>query len=177
MAIERHVNRIRHGASVGDVLSFGGRASNSIEISVSVPSGCAGRCALVAGAFVLFACGYAAAHHDSAYGARASAMSATVEVFDGTIAQLIVENRVTNITTRHVALRMDDGTLIALRGAGLDALTEGARVQASGRMSASGMKFFGRPFVNSFPALMSSIAPGWRLRRLSTRMMPGAVVL
>jgi hypothetical protein len=51
----------------------------------------------------------------------------------GTVEELVVDNRVLNLTARHVVLRLDDGQAVALEGPGLDALSKGARVEAIGR--------------------------------------------
>src|SRR5438132_2648515 len=125
---------------------------------MSIANSCALRRVLVAGAFLILACGPAGAHH-TGHQVLEPAVSAPVETFDGTISRLIVENRVTNITTRHLALRMDDGHVIALRGVGLDALSEGARVQASGQVSGGDTLF----------VMESKVVPAPSTRSLSAR--------
>src|ERR1700730_9234717 len=63
------------------------------------------------------------------------AASAPIETVTGTIRELVIDNRVTGQTTRLVALQLDDGRKLVLNGAGLDALTQNARVEANGQRS------------------------------------------
>src|SRR2546427_3832406 len=63
------------------------------------------------------------------------AASAPIETVTGTIRALVIDNRVTGQTTRLVALQLVDGRKLALNGAGLDALTQNASVEASGQRS------------------------------------------
>jgi hypothetical protein len=58
----------------------------------------------------------------------------------GTVRELVVDNRVSGIVTRYIALRLDDGSTVALRGAGLDGLLAGQRVEATG--TAAGTTLF-----------------------------------
>ena len=51
----------------------------------------------------------------------------------GTVHELVVDNRVSNVRNRYLWLRLDDGSAVALRGSGLDALRDGDRVEATGR--------------------------------------------
>src|SRR5947209_5312242 len=74
----------------------------------------------------------ALAHH--AGPAQVPAATVPIETLTGTVEQLVVENRVTQLTTRHVALRLGDGSDLELVGSGSDALTQGARVKVNGRI-------------------------------------------
>ena len=56
-----------------------------------------------------------------------------VESVAGTVEELIVENRVTGLTTRHLALRFADGSGVPLRGADMGSLPTGAQVRVTGR--------------------------------------------
>ena len=88
----------------------------------------------VALGFGLAACGAQA--HNGADSLPASPQAPTahtpVEVVTGTVKDFIVDNRVSGIVTRYVALRLDDGSTVPLRGAGLDGLLAGQRVEATG---------------------------------------------
>src|SRR5260370_28470656 len=46
----------------------------------------------------------------------------------GTVQELVVDNRVSGIVTRYVALRLDDGSTVSLRGTALDGLLAGQRI-------------------------------------------------
>ena len=59
-----------------------------------------------------------------------SAVTAT-----GSVGELVVNNRVSDVTLRYLALRLDDGQTLALTGAGLDSLSGGARVEVTGTLS------------------------------------------
>ena len=61
-----------------------------------------------------------------------SPASAVIEVTGtGTVAELVVDNQITHVTLRYLALHLDDGHTVALTGAGLDSLANGARLQAT----------------------------------------------
>src|SRR5215831_297648 len=63
----------------------------------------------------------------------APAADAPLVAVTGTVAELIVEDRLSNRTLRYLALRTDQGQSIALVGAGLESLPAGARAEATGR--------------------------------------------
>ena len=67
----------------------------------------------------------------------------------GTVSDLIVDNRVTNTSTRYILLRLDEGRTLALRGSGIDGLGNGARVAATGQ-----------PVGNTFFVTSVSVVPG-----------------
>src|SRR5205807_9279948 len=83
--------------------------------------------------FAVWLAGPALAHHTGP--AQVPAATVPIETLSGTVEQLVVENRVTQLTTRHVALRLDDGSGFELVGSGADALTQGARVKVNGRVA------------------------------------------
>ncbi|HXX84729.1 MAG TPA: hypothetical protein VEN29_12195, partial [Casimicrobiaceae bacterium] len=76
----------------------------------------------------------------------------------GTVEELIVDNRVSNTTTRYVGLRLDDGRSVALVGAGLDALAKGTRVEAIGRTAANTLYVTEVRVVAAPPVAKASVA-------------------
>ena len=79
----------------------------------------------VLGATVLFALATFSvrAHQVDPAGALPVALAASAVTGTGTVAELIVDNRVTDVTRRYLALRLDDGRTVELSGTGLDTLT------------------------------------------------------
>jgi hypothetical protein len=71
-----------------------------------------------------------------------SAVTAT-----GTVAELVVENQVTNVTQRYLALRVDGGEPVVLTGAPVDTLGDGARIEVTGSLRGDTLE------VTSFVAL------------------------
>src|SRR5947209_17329697 len=53
----------------------------------------------------------------------------------GTVAELQVNNRLTGVTLRYFALKADQGGSYALTGAGLDSLSNGLRIDATGLLT------------------------------------------
>src|SRR5439155_4975057 len=89
------------------------------------------------GATVLFALvTFSARAHQVDPAGVSQGLAASAVTGTGTVAELIVDNRVTNVTQRYLALRLDDGHTVALTGSGLDALASGARVEVTGSLSA-----------------------------------------
>jgi hypothetical protein len=79
-----------------------------------------------------------AAHHGTEpvfSSPQAPAAGATSVSVAGTVQELIVDNRVSGAITRYVSLRLDDGSVVALRGTGLDALAAGQRAEATGAVA------------------------------------------
>src|SRR3989442_1788313 len=76
------------------------------------------------------------AHQVDPAGASPAPLAASAVTGTGTVAELIVDNRVTNVTRRYLALHFDGGATVELTGTGLDALTSGARVEVTGSLSA-----------------------------------------
>jgi len=78
----------------------------------------------------------ARAHHAEEHGiasARAPAAGAPVEALAGTVQVVVIEDRVVDMTIRHVGLRLADGTSFALKGTAVETLTSGARIEATGQ--------------------------------------------
>src|SRR6266849_2654197 len=76
-----------------------------------------------------------AAHHDSDpvfSPPQAPNADARLVAAVGIVQELVVDNRVSGIITRYVALRLDDGSTVPLRGTALDGLLAGQRVEATG---------------------------------------------
>src|SRR6266705_1598811 len=61
--------------------------------------------------------------------ASAPAATAPVESLTGVTKPFAVENRISGETVRYVAIKLDDGRNIALKGSGLETLSTGVRVQ------------------------------------------------
>src|SRR2546423_13435454 len=61
--------------------------------------------------------------------------SVPIEAVSGTVKSFVVDDRVTGQSTRYVALGLDDGRNMGLKGSGLETLSNGARVQATGQRS------------------------------------------
>jgi hypothetical protein len=55
----------------------------------------------------------------------------------GTVAELTVKNQMTGLTLRYFGLRLDQGGSYALNGIGLDALSDGSRINATGTLTGS----------------------------------------
>src|SRR5450631_3862725 len=75
------------------------------------------------------------AHQVEPSSALAAAPTSLLVDGTGTIAELLVDNQVTKVTLRYLALRLDDGQTVALTGPGLDSLSSGARVAATGHVT------------------------------------------
>jgi hypothetical protein len=91
---------------------------------------------LIIGLAVLLPVFPVAAHNgaDAVFSApQAAAPGTPVVAVSGTVGDLIVDNRVTNTSTRYVLLHLDEGRTLALEGSGLDGLNNGARVAATGQ--------------------------------------------
>jgi len=113
----------------------------------------------------------AAAHNgaDAVFSAPEAPTSGTpVVAVSGTVRDLVVDNRVTNITTRYVLLRLDEGRTLALRGPGVGGLASGARVAATGQPA--GGTFFVTS-VSVVPGASTSSGAGARPR---VSVIPGA---
>src|SRR5437899_801682 len=67
----------------------------------------------------------------------------------GAVVELIVENTITNVTLRYLGLRLDDGHTVGVAGSGVDTLSNGVRVNATGTLAGNVFN------VNSF----SIVAP------------------
>src|ERR1700736_3495350 len=101
----------------------------------------------------------AAAHnHPDTLLAQPQAPNATapVEIISGTARVFVVDNNVLNTSTRYVAIQLDDGSNLALNGAGLDSLSNGARIQATGRRSRDTL------FLNGYSVVAGPAAPAVR---------------
>ncbi|HEV2038929.1 MAG TPA: hypothetical protein VGT81_02605, partial [Casimicrobiaceae bacterium] len=61
--------------------------------------------------------------------------TAPLEAVSGVVKDLVVENRVSQSTSRYVGLQLDDGRSFALSGPGVELLARGARVQVTGQRS------------------------------------------
>src|SRR6266852_3377539 len=75
------------------------------------------------------------AHQASPASVSSPTLTTTAVTATGTVAELIVENQVTNVTLRYLALRVDGGQTLALTGVGPDSLSSGARVAATGSLT------------------------------------------
>ena len=117
--------------------------------------------------------GPAAAHHTEGGPPQWTAPAATepIEVVTGAVEQLIVENRVTGVTIRYVSLRLDDGSVAALKGEGLDSLPKGARVQASGRLAGDTL------FVTEARVVATASAQQAVMKTQATKQVQGTLAL
>src|SRR2546423_5551773 len=77
--------------------------------------------------------------HDSAESVTAAStgpsISTPAEAVSGVVKDLVIDNRVTQSTSRYVGLQLDDGRKLSLDGPGVELLARGARVQATGQRS------------------------------------------
>ncbi len=89
--------------------------------------------------FVLALSAFPLHAHDTRAQAAPAIANATAVTTTGTVAELIVENRLTGQTSRYLGLRLDDGRSLALVGAGLDALAAGSRIDATGTLSGTSL--------------------------------------
>jgi hypothetical protein len=71
---------------------------------------------------------------------------------EGIVHALPVDNRVTGVTTRYLWLQLDNGSTVALRGSGLDALTPGQHVELTGHSVGNTL------FVTSAPTAVATKA-------------------
>jgi len=62
-----------------------------------------------------------------------------IEAFSGVVQTVVVDNRVSQVTSRYVGLTLDDGRSVALTGAGVELLASGARVQVTGQRSGNAL--------------------------------------
>ena len=73
------------------------------------------------------------AHDDDAHSAPAVPQAnIPMELVAGAVIRTVVENKLTNVTTQHLALRGDDGLRTTLNGKGLEVLQNGAHAEAIG---------------------------------------------
>ena len=75
------------------------------------------------------------AHQVDPASVSSPASIATEVTASGVVSELIVDNQVTKVTQRYLSLRLDEGKTVALTGAGLDSLSGGARVTATGSLA------------------------------------------
>ncbi|HVR94710.1 MAG TPA: hypothetical protein VHI75_12805, partial [Casimicrobiaceae bacterium] len=97
----------------------------------------------------------ASAHHgDGATFAAPQPPAADVPpvAADGIVNELRVENRVSGLTTRYLWLRLDNGSTVALRGSGLDALIPEQRVEVTGRNAGETLFVTGARALPTVPA-------------------------
>ena len=103
----------------------------------------------------------AGAHHtaDSFFVAPRVALTRGVEAsLTGTVGELVVENRVTNATTRYSLLRVDGGKSVALSGDVSGALMQGARVSATGTFTGETLSVRGYESLSTTQSTTSSTA-------------------
>jgi hypothetical protein len=93
----------------------------------------------------------------------APAADALPLVVSGTVIDLVVEDRVSNKTQRYVALRLTDGTGIALVGPGLESLPAGARAEAVGRNAGDTL------FVTDAHVLAQAPTPSLREKQAASK--------
>src|ERR1700730_13260111 len=79
------------------------------------------------------------AHQVDPTGASSPVLATSALMATGTVAELIVDNKVSGVTLRYLALRIDEGQTVALTGAGLDLLSSGTRVMATGSLTGNVM--------------------------------------
>src|SRR6266550_4514420 len=79
------------------------------------------------------------AHQVDPTGASSPTLATSAVTATGTVAEMIVDNRVSGVTLRYLALRIDQGQTVALTGAGLDLLSTGTRVTATGSLTGNVM--------------------------------------
>src|SRR6266446_7969420 len=79
------------------------------------------------------------AHQVDPTGASSPAPATNAVMATGTVAEVIVDNRVSGVTLRYLALRIDQGQTVALTGSGLDLLAGGTRVTATGSLTGNVM--------------------------------------
>ncbi|HWZ71139.1 MAG TPA: hypothetical protein VN326_06620, partial [Casimicrobiaceae bacterium] len=79
------------------------------------------------------------AHQVDPTGASSPALAISAVMATGTVAELVVDNRVSGVRLRYLALRIDEGQTVALTGAGLDLLAGGTRVTAAGSLAGNVM--------------------------------------
>src|ERR1700687_3512465 len=112
------------------------------------------RFAVVIALFVLAAIP-AGAHHgnDASFAApQPPAADVPLVAADGIVNELRVENRISGVTTRYLWLRLDNGSTVALRGSGLDALIPEQRVEVTGRNAGETLFVTGARALPTVPA-------------------------
>ncbi len=62
-------------------------------------------------------------------------VNSTLVMATGTVSELTVTNQVTGATLHYFGLQLDQGTVYALAASGLDPLTDGARITATGSLA------------------------------------------
>ncbi len=103
--------------------------------------------------FVLFCALPAQAHREDAHAAAAVAPGdAPLQLVEGTVVRMTVDNLLTHVVTRNVALRADDGHRVSLSGSTLETLPEGARAEAIGWPSGSTFSVSDSRVVSVAPA-------------------------
>src|SRR5438270_1770997 len=100
---------------------------------------------------------------------QAPAASAPLEAVTGTVSDLVVDNRVSGLSTRYVTLKLDDGRNLALNGSGVDQLTKGMRVQATGQRAGDTL------FVSAYHIVAGEAATASITRALATAQAQGTL--
>ena len=89
---------------------------------------------LVAVLFAVLAATMARAHDPQGQPAQAAFQQGATMVVAGMVEELVVDDRVNGATVYVHALRQDDGSVVALSGAGAEALQKGARIEVMGQL-------------------------------------------
>ena len=97
---------------------------------------------VLAAVLLCFAATPVAAHQGSAarFSAPETVSADNKEVIAlGAVHDLVVNNQLTGIVSRYLGLRLDDGSAVSLRGAGLGTLVAGQRIEATGSLSGTSL--------------------------------------
>jgi hypothetical protein len=89
----------------------------------------------VFGALLVLALAASAASAHQPASAQTAAISSTLITATGTVAELTVKNQLTGVTLRYLGLTLDLGGSFALTGAGLDKVSNGSRINATGTLT------------------------------------------
>ena len=111
------------------------------------------------------------AHQLDPTGASSPTLATSVVTATGTVAEMIVDNRVSGVTLRYLALRIDQGQTVALTGAGLDLLSTGTRVTATGSLIGNTMTVTSASILPAARVAGNAAAPAQTQRQVQGRLV------
>src|ERR1700682_214252 len=106
------------------------------------------------------------AHQVDPTGASSPALATSAVMATGTVAEIIVDNQVSGVTLRYLALRIDEGQTVALTGAGLDLLSSGTRVTTTGSLTGNVMTVTSVSMLPAVGVARNAAAPAQSQRQV-----------
>src|SRR5271170_2383605 len=127
---------------------------------------------LAAVLFAALAASTARAHDAQAPSPLANLPQAATAVITGSVDELVIDNRVNGTLVHLHALRQDDGSVVALSGAGAETLQKGTRVEVTGTLRGTALE------VTTYSVLAAaSMVDKAELRAPVETQVPGTLVV